>query len=246
VIDFGSSCFENERVYTYIQSRFYRSPEVILGLPYDMAIDMWSFGCILAELYTGYPIFPGENEVEQLACIMEVQGLPPRSMIEQASRKKMFFDSTGVPRIVANARGKKRRPGSKDLATALRCNDAAFVSFLDGCLQWDKNQRFTPDQAIQHEWITEASMPASSAAYGRTPELLSRGGDGTSGSQSARGVPVAKKPLPASKAGQPPASGGFMTFRDRHLFPPIDPALAGAPKSARGVPNKGQTLRQVP
>ena len=70
VIDFGSSCFENERVYTYIQSRFYRSPEVILGLPYDMAIDMWSFGCILAELYTGYPIFPGENEVEQLTCIL--------------------------------------------------------------------------------------------------------------------------------------------------------------------------------
>lgn len=59
-------------VYTYIQSRFYRSPEVILGLPYGLPIDMWSFGCILAELYTGYPLFPGENEVEQLACIMEV------------------------------------------------------------------------------------------------------------------------------------------------------------------------------
>ena len=40
-----------------------------------MAIDMWSFGCILAELYTGYPLFPGENEVEQLACIMEVRFL---------------------------------------------------------------------------------------------------------------------------------------------------------------------------
>ena len=39
-----------------------------------MAIDMWSLGCILAELYTGYPLFPGENEVEQLACIMEVRG----------------------------------------------------------------------------------------------------------------------------------------------------------------------------
>ena len=60
-------------MYTYIQSRFYRSPEVILGLPYDVGIDMWSFGCILAELYTGYPLFPGENEVEQLACIMEIQ-----------------------------------------------------------------------------------------------------------------------------------------------------------------------------
>jgi len=60
-------------VYTYIQSRFYRSPEVILGHTYSMAIDMWSLGCILAELYTGYPLFPGESEVEQIACIMEVR-----------------------------------------------------------------------------------------------------------------------------------------------------------------------------
>merc|ERR1719460_3567074 len=86
VIDFGSSCYEHQRVYTYIQSRFYRSPEVILGLPYNVAIDMWSLGCILAELYTGYPLFPGENEVEQLACIMEVLGVPPRRMIEQSTR----------------------------------------------------------------------------------------------------------------------------------------------------------------
>ncbi|CAI4215205.1 unnamed protein product [Parascedosporium putredinis] len=62
VIDFGSSCFESEKVYTYIQSRFYRSPEVILGMTYGLPIDMWSLGCILAELYTGVPIFPGENE----------------------------------------------------------------------------------------------------------------------------------------------------------------------------------------
>ncbi|RXN01399.1 hypothetical protein EOD39_6917 [Acipenser ruthenus] len=71
VVDFGSSCYEQQRVYTYIQSRFYRSPEVILGHTYSMAIDMWSLGCILAELYTGSPLFPGENEVEQMACIME-------------------------------------------------------------------------------------------------------------------------------------------------------------------------------
>lgn len=59
VIDFGSSCFEGEQVYSYIQSRFYRSPEVMLGLRYGCAIDMWSLACILAELYTGYPLFPG-------------------------------------------------------------------------------------------------------------------------------------------------------------------------------------------
>jgi serine/threonine protein kinase len=56
-----------------------------------MPIDMWSFGCILAELYTGYPLFPGENEVEQLACIMEVMGLPPNNVFEQATRRRLFF-----------------------------------------------------------------------------------------------------------------------------------------------------------
>lgn len=91
VIDFGSSCFEHEKVYTYIQSRFYRSPEVILGMTYGMPIDMWSLGCILAELFTGYPIFPGENEQEQLACIMEVFGPPEKHLIEKSTRKKLFF-----------------------------------------------------------------------------------------------------------------------------------------------------------
>ena len=56
-----------------------------------MAIDMWSFGCILAELYTGYPLFPGENEVEQLACIMEIFGLPSPSLLSEAQRRKLFF-----------------------------------------------------------------------------------------------------------------------------------------------------------
>ena len=62
VIDFGSACFNAQPVYTYIQSRFYRSPEVLLGCPYFCAVDMWSFGCILAELYTGNPLFPGESK----------------------------------------------------------------------------------------------------------------------------------------------------------------------------------------
>ena len=81
VIDFGSSCHENEKVYTYIQSRFYRSPEVILGMTYGLAIDMWSLGCILAELLTGYPIFPGENEQEQLSCIMVSSLYPFHSQV---------------------------------------------------------------------------------------------------------------------------------------------------------------------
>jgi dual specificity tyrosine-phosphorylation-regulated kinase 2/3/4 len=58
---------------------------------YHMAIDMWSLGCILAELYTGFPIFPGENEQEQLSCIMEVLGPPDKDFINRSSRKRLFF-----------------------------------------------------------------------------------------------------------------------------------------------------------
>ena len=53
IADFGSGTLDEEIVYTYIQSRFYRAPEIILGLPYGCPIDMWSFGCILSELYMG-------------------------------------------------------------------------------------------------------------------------------------------------------------------------------------------------
>ncbi|XP_047407273.1 dual specificity tyrosine-phosphorylation-regulated kinase 4 isoform X2 [Sciurus carolinensis] len=155
VIDFGSSCYEHQKVYTYIQSRFYRSPEVILGHPYNMAIDMWSLGCILAELYTGCPLFPGENEVEQLACIMEVLGLPPARFIQTASRRQTFFDSKGFPKTITNNRGKKRYPDSKDLTVVLKTYDTSFLDFLRRCLVWEPSLRMTPDQALKHAWIHE-------------------------------------------------------------------------------------------
>lgn len=62
-----------------------------MGISYGRGIDMWSFGCILAELFTGYPLFPGENEVDQLLAIMEVLGAPPPRLVELSSRKKLFF-----------------------------------------------------------------------------------------------------------------------------------------------------------
>jgi len=161
VIDFGSSCYEHERIYTYVQSRFYRSPEVILGIPYNMSIDMWSLGCILAELYTGYPIFPGENEEEQLACIMEIMGAPAHYIVEQGSRKKNFFDANNNPKIIANSKGKKRRPGSLSLASVLRCRDNTFIDFITQCLQWDPEKRLTASQGLKHEFITKLNKKSS-------------------------------------------------------------------------------------
>ncbi|KAK8085240.1 DYRK-family kinase pom1 [Apiospora hydei] len=191
VIDFGSSCFENEKVYTYIQSRFYRSPEVILGMTYGLPIDMWSLGCILAELYTGVPIFPGENEQEQLACIMEVFGPPEKHLIEKSTRKKLFFDSMGKPRLTVSSKGRRRRPSSKTLQQALKCDDEPFLDFLARCLRWDPDRRIKPEEAIRHEFITGL----------KTPMTFVRARDTTSSPIKRHNTVASSRPLP-----DPPAS----------------------------------------
>ncbi|XP_038605509.1 dual specificity tyrosine-phosphorylation-regulated kinase 3, partial [Tachyglossus aculeatus] len=172
VIDFGSSCFEYQKLYTYIQSRFYRAPEVILGSRYSTPIDVWSFGCILAELLTGQPLFPGEDEGDQLACMMELLGMPPAKLLEQSKRAKYFVTSKGLPRYCSvttqedgrtvlvggrSRRGKKRGPpGSRDWLAALKgCDDFLFVEFLKRCLQWEPSARLTPAQALRHPWISK-------------------------------------------------------------------------------------------
>lgn len=172
MIDFGSSCYENQRIYTYIQSRFYRAPEVIIGARYGMAIDMWSFGCILSELLTGHPLFAGEDESDQLACIIEILGMPPTQLLESAKRTRQFVSSQGYPRYctlgtgqdgsVQMTGGRSRRgkyrgpPGTKDLASdALRhCEDRSFIDFLQRCLNLDPQARMTPTEAMRHPWLS--------------------------------------------------------------------------------------------
>lgn len=125
---------------------------------------MFSFfflGCILAELYTGFPLFPGENEVEQLACIMEILGLPPKDLIASATRRRLFFDSRGAPRCITNSKGRKRAPGTKTLSQVLICHDRYFINFLQRCLEWDPAERMTPDEAAHHEFL----QPSSSSRH---------------------------------------------------------------------------------
>ncbi|KAI0472953.1 hypothetical protein GGR56DRAFT_652549 [Xylariaceae sp. FL0804] len=212
-IDFGSSCFENEKVYTYIQSRFYRSPEVILGMSYGLPIDMWSLGCILAELYTGVPIFPGENEQEQLACIMEVFGPPEKHLIEKSTRKKLFFDSMGKPRLTVSSKGRRRRPSSKTLQQALKCDDEAFLDFLTRCLRWDPDRRLKPEEAVRHEFISgqKTSVPVPRA---RDPSPIKR-----------QNTIAAPRPLP-----EPP--GGAKAGQSLCNVSPQKPPIAGARRAS--------------
>ncbi|KAG6959801.1 hypothetical protein JG688_00009922 [Phytophthora aleatoria] len=169
LIDFGSSCLEGAPMFTYIQSRFYRSPEVLLGHTYSGAIDMWSFACILVELHTGHPIFAGENEREQFACIVEVLDVPPVELVRESKRRLNFFDEVAnpadihavdyVPKPFVNSRGRRRSPGSRSLISAVKSDDPEFLAFLAKCFVWDPSQRLTPEQALQEPWLLHGVNP---------------------------------------------------------------------------------------
>merc|ERR1719387_1265894 len=109
---------------------------------------------------------------------MEVGGLPPQCILDQATRVKMFFDAKGSPRIVPNSRGKKRRPGTKDLQMAIRTSDTKFVHFLQGCLMWDPRERLVPEDALRHDWILEG--------YAKQPSQASESSDAHNTTSSRR------------------------------------------------------------
>ena len=127
----------------------------MLGISYSTAIDMWSFGCILAELYIGFPIFPGESEAEQLLCIMEFLGVPPKEIIQRSTRKKLFFDLENSPKIFPNSKGKRRQPGTRRLVDTLRNADQRFIMLLESCFTWDPSCRLSPQQALECDWIID-------------------------------------------------------------------------------------------
>ncbi|XP_032341915.1 LOW QUALITY PROTEIN: homeodomain-interacting protein kinase 4 [Camelus ferus] len=94
VIDFGSASIFSEVRYVkepYIQSRFYRAPEILLGLPFCEKVDVWSLGCIMAELHLGWPLYPGNNEYDQVRYICETQGLPKPHLLHAARKAHHFF-----------------------------------------------------------------------------------------------------------------------------------------------------------
>ncbi|KAJ3473237.1 hypothetical protein NLI96_g13082 [Meripilus lineatus] len=191
VIDFGSACHERQTVYTYIQSRFYRSPEVLLGIPYTAAIDMWSLGCIAVELFLGLPLFPGTSEYNQITRIVEMLGTPPHYMLEMGKQTNQFFDSfvdmygqkkfklksleqysrehntqeqpgkqyfkaTSLPEIIQQAPMPTFKSTSRQTHEMEKemNNRASFIDFCQGLLNMNPIERWTPQQARMHPFIT--------------------------------------------------------------------------------------------
>ena len=91
--DFGSACIKNNPIFSIVQSLFYRAPEVILGIPYTQAIDIWSIGLVAIELFLGGPLLPGYSEYDQLLKIITIVGkIPDLMLIRNGKRVSNFFN----------------------------------------------------------------------------------------------------------------------------------------------------------
>jgi len=139
--DFGSAMDTNQtaQVYTdYLQPRFYRAPEVILGLTYGTEIDMWSLGCVLVEMHMGQPLFPGKCSHDQMGKIIEILGLPPSYMVTKAPSKqrRQFFEVVSETedniqyrfRPLPANKSKSRSKSSSDSSSSSSSSDLSELS----------------------------------------------------------------------------------------------------------------------
>ncbi|XP_028049721.1 homeodomain-interacting protein kinase 2 isoform X2 [Monomorium pharaonis] len=189
VIDFGSASHVSKAVCnTYLQSRYYRAPEIILGLPYCEAIDMWSLGCVVAELFLGWPLYPGSSEYDQIRYISQTQGLPTEHMLNNASKTTKFFyrdmDSTypfwrlKTPEEHEAETGIKSKEARKYIFNCLddigqvnvptdldggqllpeKADRREFIDLLKRMLTMDQERRITPGEALNHAFVTLAHL----------------------------------------------------------------------------------------
>ncbi|KAH8551470.1 kinase-like domain-containing protein [Umbelopsis sp. PMI_123] len=171
--DLGSaSNAEDNDITPYLVSRFYRAPEIILGLPYDAAIDVWSVGCTLYELYTGKILYPGRSNNQMLKHIMDVKGRFSAKMLRKGQFTEQHFDDqynflsqeidkltnkevTKKMVIVKPVKDLKSRlaPGSKASTEEIRLI-GAFTDLLEKALHLNPEKRLTPKEALSHPFIT--------------------------------------------------------------------------------------------
>ncbi|XP_035500289.1 homeodomain-interacting protein kinase 1 isoform X3 [Scophthalmus maximus] len=184
VIDFGSASHVSKAVCsTYLQSRYYRAPEIILGLPFCEAIDMWSLGCVIAELFLGWPLYPGASEYDQIRYISQTQGLPAEYLLSAGTKTCRFFNrgpdsSYPLWRLKTPAEheaemGIKSKEARKYIFNCLddmmqvnmtnlegtdilaeKADRREFIDLLKKMLTLDADKRVTPMKTLNHPFVT--------------------------------------------------------------------------------------------
>lgn len=161
LIDFGCSCTQGNTLYTYIQSRYYRAPEVVLENEYDCKIDIWSYGCLLCEMYTGKPLFEAYDEEELMSMMISMLGIPPKSILETAKRAKYYFDEDFEPLESLDIK-------EVSLKGQTNISDPYLLQLISGCLRWDPQDRFTTEDILKHNYFKHSNTSSKNTGYMRT------------------------------------------------------------------------------
>ncbi|PHT90977.1 SRSF protein kinase 1 [Capsicum annuum] len=159
VVDFGNACWADKQFAQEIQTRQYRSPEVILQSGYSFSADMWSFACIAFELATGEMMFTpkgGEGfseDEDHLAMMMELLGKIPRKIAGAGAKSKDYFDRYGDLKRI-----RRLKYGCLDklLVDKYRFSESdahEFAEFLGPLFDFEPDKRPTAEQCLQHPWL---------------------------------------------------------------------------------------------
>ncbi|XP_074559078.1 uncharacterized protein LOC141815017 [Curcuma longa] len=164
VIDLGSSCFETDHLCSYVQSRSYRAPEVILGLPYDKKIDIWSLGCILAELCTGNVLFQNDSAATLLARVIGIIGPIDQGMLAKGHDTYKYFTKNHMlyERNQETNRLEYLIPKKTSLRHRLPMGDQGFIDFIAHLLEVNPKKRPSALEALKHPWLSYPYEPISS------------------------------------------------------------------------------------
>ncbi|KAI3730570.1 hypothetical protein L1987_61741 [Smallanthus sonchifolius] len=166
--DFGNAMFAGKNEITpYLVSRFYRAPEIILGLTYDHPVDIWSVGCCLFELYTGKVLFPGATNNDMLRLQMELKGPFPKKMLRKGAFTEQHFDQdlnfVAIEEDPVTKKTVKRLVNmkAKDIGSIVTSSPgedpkmlANFKDLLEKIFTLDPDKRLTVQQALSHPFIT--------------------------------------------------------------------------------------------
>ena len=155
LVDFGGANFirsiRDVGTHPYIQSRSYRAPEIILKMAFDERIDLWSLGCIAAELVTGELLFDNSSVAALLTSASAILGPIPAYLLRVAGLEGI---RQGGRTFVKMEKGLwELEPPRRDLRSVLQTEDWDFVDFVWGLLQWDPMERMTASQALKHPFI---------------------------------------------------------------------------------------------
>jgi len=158
LIDFGCSMRSSELLYGVAQSRLYRAPEVILDAGFQTPIDIWSLGCVVAELFTGHPLFHGKTDNAQLILMTAVLGSPPPFMVSSGRQSSVFFNENNELLHPFDSFGVRVVPGSVALAELLPgLRDEEMLDFIAKCLKWYPAERMTAAEALRHSFFRRGS-----------------------------------------------------------------------------------------